>query len=299
MLIARLLSSTFLRSPDDGAGGGAPVEPAAPVADAAATADAPVVDAAATEAAPAADATKLEPAAGASLLEEAAAKAAEKAAAAEKPAEGEAATAADADKKPVEEAKPGEGDGEKKAAEGETEPKAEAEQHKPFEFQDFTVPDGMAVDKEKVKEFTGILDNPELNPQERGQKLMDLYASEAQRFTETLVQHQQDVWKGITDGWKEDFRKDPEIGGARMDTTLLTAAHLVGLTLPEEEAKEYMNLMSVSGVGNHRLHLKLLANLGKAMNVFEDGITVPPAQKPTNKREFGAGWYGNGNGSAQ
>ena len=275
---------------------------AAASAEAAAAADAGTQAAEAAAAAPeaSADAGKPDLAAmaaanGGSLLEEGAAKLAEggkpgeEAAAAEgeKKAEGEAA-------KPDAAAEPAAGEGEKKSAEGEAEPKAEAEPHKPFEFQDFTIPEGVTVDAAKVKEFTGILDNPELNPQERGQKLMDMFTGEMNRFNEAMVQHQRDVWTAITDGWKEDFRKDPEIGGARQDTTLLTAAALVDQVLTPEEKKEYFDVLNVSGVGNHRLHLKLLAHVGKALNVFEDGITVPQSQKPVTKREFGTGWYGGG-----
>lgn len=287
----RGLYTCYTRAPEIEGGAAAPVEPA--------TADAGAQAAEAAAAAPeaSADAGKPDLAAmaaanGGSLLEEGAAKLAEGG----KP--GEEAAAADGEKKPeAEAAKPdGEaaaGEGEKKA-EGEAEPKPEAEPHKPFEFQDFTIPEGVTVDAAKVKEFTGILDNPELNPQERGQKLMDMFTGEMNRFSEAMVQHQRDVWTAITDGWKEDFRKDPEIGGARQDTTLLTAAALVDQVLTPEEKKEYFDVLNVSGVGNHRLHLKLLAHAGKALNVFEDGITVPQSQKPVTKREFGTGWYGGG-----
>lgn len=289
----------YLRAPEDGAGSGAP-DPAA----AAAAVDTGAADAAAASAAdaaaggagaegagdqkPATDLASLAGAADKSLLAEAAEKVAEGA----KPG---AEAAADGEKKPAEpEAKKPEGEqaaGEAKEA-GQQE--AEPEPHVPFQFEKFNLPENFTADDGKLKEFTDVIDNPELNPQERGQKLMDMYVGEMERVTKSIADHQKDVWTGIIDGWKEEFRKDPEIGGARQDTTLLTAAATVGQFLNEQEYADYMNLLSVSGVGNHRLHLKLLSMVGKALNVFEDGITVPASQKAPTKREFGTGWYGNG-----
>lgn len=290
----------YLRAPDDGSGAAAPepvVDAGATQAEAAAAATTTVEAGAEGAGEAKTDLASLAADASKSLLEEAAAKVADGA----KPG-AEAEASAEADKKPVEAeaAKPGEqaaGEGEKVADQEAAAVEAKPE-HTPFQFEKFNLPENFTADEAKVKDFTDLLDNPELNPQERGQKLMDMYVGEMERVTKAIADHQKDVWTGIIDGWKDEFRKDPEIGGARQDTTLLTAAATVKQFLNEQEYADYMNLLSVSGVGNHRLQLKLLSLVGKALNVFEDGITVPASQKAPAKREFGAGWYG-GNGSAQ
>ena len=142
-----------------------------------------------------------------------------------------------------------------------------------------------------MTEFVDVLNNADLAPQERAQKLTDLYLAEMTRLQEQTTKHQLDVWKGLNDSWKDEFRKDPDLGGAREQTTLQTAAHLVNL-FGGKYRDGVLHLMNVSGAGNHRDMLGFLTNIGKALNVFEDGLIVPPSQK-AGKREFGSGWYGS------
>ena len=50
--------------------------------------------------------------------------------------------------------------------------------------------------------------------------------------------------------------------------------------------------MRNNGMGNFKLHIKLLNNIGKALNVFEDGIVPANPQSPkANKAPGNRGWY--------
>ena len=87
-------------------------------------------------------------------------------------------------------------------------------------------------------------------------------------------------WDTLNDTWKTELRNDPELGGNRLETTLSLAKAVVEEYLAPAEQAEYMAHMRNNGMGNFKLHVKLLHNIGKAMNVFEDGIVPANPQAP-------------------
>jgi hypothetical protein len=279
-----------------GAEGSAVTAGAAP-ADGAAAAPAPSVEAAA----PAADAPK--PDSAPTLLEAADGKKPEAKpegdAKKEDPAPADPKPEADAkpkDDKPKDDAgkKDGAADPEKKDATAEAPPA-------PIKYEAFKLPDGLKLDDKELGKFTELAGKAQI-PQDVAQNLVDLYVAERQNDVAQARADQRKVWDTLNDTWKTELRNHPELGGNKLETTLSMAKAVIEEYLPANEVGEYMAHMRNNGMGNYLLHVKLLRNIGKALNVFEDGIVPANAQAPKPTKSPGnRGWYDkslNGGGPA-
>jgi hypothetical protein len=270
----------------------------------------------ATEAAAAPAATNEVPAAEPSLLE---------AADATKPAEGTTESpapaetaAADGDKSPDAKDAKTEGKGDEKKADAEkdapkdaakTDPDqkdatADSEPPAPIKYEAFTLPDGVKFDDERLGKFTEVAGKAQI-PQDVAQSLVSLHVEEMQRYAKQVeqqaTQHQQDVWRKLNDTWKSDFRKDPELGGNRAETTLARAKAVIeefGGT--PEQVRDLIAHTSTNGMGNFPGFIRMLNNIGEALSVFEDSEVPANPAPPRAKGSRGERWYGGtmGNGKA-
>lgn len=207
---------------------------------------------------------------------------------------------ADPEKKPEPEKKE-----EPAKAEGEPKPDAEAktpEPAKPISYEPFKLPEGLKLDDERLKPFTEILGERQV-PQEQAQKLLDLHLAEMGRMYNDAAEYQRKQFNTLNDGWKNDLRADTDIGGNRLNTSLAMAKAVVeefGGT--KEQQTEFFKLISENegnGMGNNKALVRLLHNIGVAMNVFEDKI-VPanPATPNLDNRKGFSRHYNKGNGAA-
>jgi hypothetical protein len=319
-----LLSSTSyfaLRTPD-GVGGGAATVPdnteaapaggagsrpeaAAPTPPAAAEAPAaPAADAAA--AAPAAEtpAAKAEPAEHTPSLIEAAKGKEAAADGAVKPAGAAPETPAKAGTESApaaEPAKSGEPAKDPSADTGAEKPKAgdaapEVKPPEPLKYEAFKLPGEVKLDEERLKAFTDIV-GPNQVKQEAAQQLIDLHTGEIQRTFQAAEKAQRDYWTTQIDKWKTQTRSDSEIGGNRLETSLSIAKAVVeeygGSKEQQAEFWRHISETQGNGMGNYLGFLRLLHNIGRALNVFEDSI-VPAASAPAvrSKEPGQRGWYG-------
>lgn len=223
--------------------------------------------------------------------------------------------AAPADAKPGEaDPKPAEGEkkpdatkppGEKPAAEkpGDAKPVdavADAPKAEPRTYEPFKLPDTVKLDDVRVKAFTTVLDDAALAPQDRAQKLVDLYVEEMGTFESSMRKRQQDEWKAFNTRQREEIRNDPDLGGARMDTALGKAKWVVeqfGGT--DEQVKATLAAMSYTGAGNNVGVARVLHNVALfAEKVIQEGGFVPSnPPKPKDGRATEDKWYGS-NGQA-
>lgn len=177
---------------------------------------------------------------------------------------------------------------------------ADAQPPAPVKYEAFKVPDGIKLDEKKLGQFTEIIGGAQVK-QEVAQSLMDLYVSERQADANAMAQEQRRVWNTLNDGWKSELRKDSVLGGNRLETSLSMAKAVVEeYGGSPEQVKDLLAHTSNNGMGNYPGFVRLLHNIGVAMNVFEDSIvpanpTAPKAEKGPGKR----GWYPSmGNGQA-
>ena len=199
----------------------------------------------------------------------------------------EAKTEPLAGEKPAEAPKEGEKTAEALAPEPPAQPKYEA----------FKLPETLKADNERLDKLSSILGEAELagkadhsTMQDLGQKLVNLYAEEATRMATELQKHNVDVWNRIKEGWVNEFKSDPEIGGNRVDTTLGNAKYAFQnhFGLDTDQQKSLMAVLDNAGVSSHPLMIRALNNL------YERFKPAAPAQPNLPGKSKGAGqrnWY--------
>lgn len=257
---------------------------AAPIADAA-----PIAAAPEAPSAPAAPAEVAQPESTSSLLSSADGKPAETPK--DAPKEQPAPAAADAKDPPKEaEAKPAEATDPAKTADA-LQPPAQVK------YEELKVPDGL--DEGRIKSWLEVINDPKLSAVERASKSLEAYETAAKELGEQAAANQRKVWTEYNDGLKAELRKDPEIGGAKMDRSLSMALSVVKEILPPESAQKFLAFADYSGMGNHPEVIRFLNKIGEKLNIFEDGIT-PAGAKPPNppKGPGNRGWYPTMGGTA-
>jgi hypothetical protein len=298
-----MMSSRILRAPEGetGAAAPAPSGDAAPAAAAAAPASEAAPAAAASSETPAPAASTNAPAAtesASSLLGAAEAKVPGDDAGKTSPDQGSAeGDKPDATAKPATDAaKP---NAPKEGAEGKDKAPAPADEalaQKPQArtYDAFKAPEGVKFDDAQVKSFTDLLDNAELPHQERAQKLIDMHVGEINRVIQEQRDHQLKSWSDFTDSLKSDFKKDPELGGNRQETSLGIAKYVLEqMGGSADQQKDLIAMMNHTGMGNHVGLIRMLNN------VYERFLAQPspvPGQAPNQatRGNFQDVMYGSG-----
>lgn len=201
------------------------------------------------------------------------------------------------------------GEGDKPKPESDKQPEADPdkkdatanEPSAPIKYEAFTLPEGIKLDDERLGKFTEVAGQGHVS-QAVAQSLLDLHVQEMQRYAEQVqqqaVQHQHDVWRQLNDSWKADFRKDPELGGNREQTSLAKAkAVLEEYGGTKEQVAELLAHTRANGMGNYPGFLRLLVNIADTLNVFEDTDQPANPSAPRLPQDRGSRWYPSMNGA--
>jgi hypothetical protein len=157
----------------------------------------------------------------------------------------------------------------------------------PVKYEAFKLPEGFTPDEKEMTTFTDILRDGKAS-QEMGQKLVDLYVGEVQRFHTW----QREQWQKTLTTWKEDVMADPQFGGNRFNTVLNRS---IGV-LNEFATKEFRDMLDMTGLGNHVEMFRFLSKI--ADFVGEPGLrgsaeAMPPNIKPSRaERRYGKNGQG-------
>lgn len=187
----------------------------------------------------------------------------------------------------------------------EAEPAKEAappEPAAPIKYETFKIPETIKLDDKELGKFTEIASAAGIK-QDQAQSLIDLYIADATRMRQDLQTEQRRTWDTLNDTWKDGTRKDPEIGGNRLETSLSMAkAFIEEYGGTPEQVRDLIAHTTNNGMGNYVNFLRLLCNAGRALNVFEDKIVGANNGAPKPARgapgSGGRGWYNDGNGAA-
>lgn len=144
------------------------------------------------------------------------------------------------------------------------------------EFTDFTVPDGIELDKEAVGEFKTLAGELKLD-QAGAQKLVDFYTKAAM----TSANAPYKLWEETQIQWQKDIKGDAEIGGANMPTSFANIAKLID-RFGGKEATAIREAFSYTGAGNNPEISRLLARVGKLF--AENPSLTGQAPKPATDR---------------
>lgn len=211
------------------------------------------------------------------------------------PPKKEEAPKADAPK-PVEENKPAEGD--KPAEQPQAEDSQSAEPASLPTYERFTLPEGIQIDEKKLGEFTkelGEFQNStkadQVEMQRFGQKLMDRYVAETQETIKRIDDYYKTTWEKTKNEMREQFVKDPELGGNRQETTAATVQNFVSEFGGNEQQIGDLRKYMDTGVGNKVELIRLMNNAANAVNNLrmkyesESGTRPLPGQKPVTEKK--------------
>jgi hypothetical protein len=155
----------------------------------------------------------------------------------------------------------------------------------PEKYEDFTMPDGMELDKEMLDDFLPIA--KELNlTQEQAQKLADLQIKNVERANAKT----EEAFAKVVEGWKDSVKADSEIGGSTMGEKVGLAVKAMnffgdskdesGKTVENSALKE---LLETSQLGNHPEVIRVFYRIGKA---FGEDRLVTAEGKSGGRKPF-------------
>lgn len=144
--------------------------------------------------------------------------------------------------------------------------------HAPEEYADFKMPKDMPVDEALLNDFKPLAKELDL-PQDKAQKLIDLYAS---KVAPLMVQRQTEAWQGQLETWKAECQADKEIGGDKFDTAVLDAKRVINTIGTPELRKVFDDY----GLGNNPELVRVFARMAKYMK--EDTVETGNRTSQTN-----------------
>ena len=159
----------------------------------------------------------------------------------------------------------------------------------PLDAYKFTFGENVKADDEKVAEFTKFASENRLKPEE-AQKAVDMFKSAATSFAQEMANNQIRVWHDLRAKWREGAKSDPLIGGSGFDTSMQVIARMrdkfVSDSQPgskeyDADAREFEEMLRVTGVGDHPAFLKYIYRVGAK---FDEPrmVTAPPSPTKNN-----------------
>lgn len=148
------------------------------------------------------------------------------------------------------------------------------------QYEPFTLPEGFSATPDQMAAYTGLLSEANVS-QEIGQKLIDLHIAEISRLREAEQQRQRDVFNEMRTGWRDEFERDPQIGGNRRQTTLNSVVgFLRHYASDADHLQRVMQVAEFTGWGDNPDMIKLFANAAKGLaQQYREGAPVR-AERP-------------------
>jgi hypothetical protein len=141
----------------------------------------------------------------------------------------------------------------------------------PDEYAEFTLPEGMEMDKGLLNEALPMFKDIGLS-QAKAQQVIDLYAN---KIAPALVKSQMDQWAAITEGWKTELAATKEVTlddkGQNLD-----GQRVINTLFKPEEAQALRDDLDKYGFGNHPGLNLMFARMSKYLkeDTFVDGKPV-------------------------
>lgn len=182
-------------------------------------------------------------------------------------ADAKAGEAAPEAKEAATEAKPEAG--EKKPEETKEKPAFKAEDYK------FKLPEGVDAESPLISAFASVAAEEGISP-EAAQKVADKVApliAEAERKP-------YEAWKNLQETWQAEVQNDPDIGGAKLESTVAGIAKVIDRFGGPDGGTSVRLALETTGAGNNPALIRLLANISKAVNESAPvKASGPPAAK--------------------
>lgn len=138
---------------------------------------------------------------------------------------------------------------------------------------DIKLPEGVELDDDQGKAFIDIMNDKDLSPADRANKLFEVYQGNLQMLAEQQENAALEAWNNTNADWQKQVSEMPEFKG-KMDAELgaiKQALLSVGAT------KETFDALTLTGFGNNPHGLKLLHSLTKP---YREGKAVGSGVQP-------------------
>jgi hypothetical protein len=179
------------------------------------------------------------------------------------------------------------------AEDGGDEAESEETPGAPEQYEQFTLPEGLAVDEQRLDSFQEWAKEQNFS-QEQAQKAVDYMTGEMDGLMQDAMKAQLDAYRETQIAWRDAFEKDPEIGGDKRQETEAAAVRALR-TFGNPELVKLLDLYDPEtnpegmGLGNHPAVIRAFAKMGKLLN--EDGNIAGDtdgSEAPIEDRWYGA-----------
>lgn len=144
-----------------------------------------------------------------------------------------------------------------------------------FDATKLQLPEGLKTDDPLFKSFSDTLSDAKLDPQARGQKLLDLYRDGIKTVSEANAK----AWNDLNAQWIGQVKADPEIGGAKFNEVKTTIARAIDGLGPELSVA-FRQGLDATGAGNHPAIWKGLAKMAALLSEGGAVNGNPPKAQP-------------------
>lgn len=130
----------------------------------------------------------------------------------------------------------------------------------PLDPTKLTLPEGVTLesfDNETLEAFSGAINDPKLTPQERGQKLFDLYTAAIDKSSKAVEEAALNQWTQMNTEWQKAVGELPEFKGKVQQELGAMKQALTTLGAGEE----FFRALDLTGAGNNPHILQLLHKL--------------------------------------
>lgn len=188
--------------------------------------------------------------------------------------------------------KPEEPKAEDKPAEAKPEDAPKVEEPKPepvkpaeIKFEPYKLPQDAVVDPARISAFNEIV-GADLSPQERGQKLMEMYVTERANIAKEMVQAQHQSFAETRAEWRKQVMGDPELGGSGHHTAMKAIAKTRDMFVSREkpgtegytkDLTAFNEFLKTTGAGDNPVFLRMMHNVARK---FDEPAPIEAPYKP-------------------
>ncbi len=153
----------------------------------------------------------------------------------------------------------------------------------------FQMPEGVEFDAEGFAAVEPTLRDLNLSQDQAG-KLMSAYAEKIVPMIEQrTLKSMDDTAAQLRADLARDLQADPEVGGKNLDESRSFAAKAIAHFIPDkDERNEFSTFLNESGLGNHRLLMRIVTGAGRAISE----ASTPAAETATKPRSDAELFYG-------
>jgi hypothetical protein len=172
----------------------------------------------------------------------------------------------------------------------------------PPSYAALNLPEGVTLDNERLAQADKLFGDLETASkadhaavEAMRQQFADFHVAEIKAVIERVQKHQTEAWNRTNEGWINEVKNHPVIGGNRLETALGSAKYaiqsMMGMNAKETEA--FLNAMEITGVGNHPAFALGFYRLFEKYreSQFVPGFPSQPKGGWATKQPGNRGWY--------